>query len=162
MGIQHVKKHIICLLHIIGVATVDHAFKVLICQAFINEEILHASSQRIIHDCIILIPTKPVDCVMPYFSQYIDIRFYGFESTSEFFTEGMGHFIGYINTDTIYIVFTHPAAHDIHQVPSDLWVIGIELWHSIEKGKGIQLPFLRCLPFIIQRPQVNHEPVIIL
>ena len=50
MRIQQIKKHIIILLHIHGIATVYHIFEFLFFHCFIKEKIMDSAEQRIIHD----------------------------------------------------------------------------------------------------------------
>ena len=78
MGIQEIKKHIVILLHIHGIATVYHIFKFFFFHCFIKKEIMDSTQQRVVHDRIIFISLQPLACIMPDFPQKINIRLYRF------------------------------------------------------------------------------------
>ena len=79
VGIQQVEKYIIILLHIHGIATIYHIFKFLFFHRFVKEKVMDSAEQWVIHNGIILISLQPLTCIVPDFSQQINVWFYRFK-----------------------------------------------------------------------------------
>ena len=161
MRIQKIEKHIIGLLHITCIASVNRILKILIGQTLINPEILNTLSQWIVHNGIKFIPAKPRKCIVPDFSEDINIRVNFLHSGMQFLTESMRYLICHIQTDSVNTIMFHPVCTDVYKIFSNFRVIGIDFRHSIIKGKCINLFFLCSLSIPVKRPFIYHKPVII-
>ena len=75
----------------------------------------------------------------------------------------MGNFICHIKAKSINIIFLHPFFADIYDIFANFRIIRIQLWHSICKGKRIELS-LTCIAFCVPHgwlfkiKVIDHEP----
>ena len=75
----------------------------------------------------------------------------------------MGDLVADIESDTVDIPHINPLFADIDKIFHNLRIIGIELWHVVDKGKGIESAVLgRLMGYGEILIVIDKEPVVIL
>ena len=161
MWIKQIEKHIIGLLHVVGITSVYSILKILIRLALIYPEILDALSKRIVHNRIELISTQPRKSIMPYFSQNVNIRIDFLKPCPKLLAESVWHLICHIKAQSVYMIIFYPVGADIDKVFSHRRIICIELWHIVKKSKRIKLTLFGRSMLKVKRPFIDHKPVVI-
>ena len=107
--------------------------------------------KAVIHYAIIFITVKVSVLSVPILTNDYRIGFDCKYCVSERPEETMCHLIGHIKSPSIDIVIPGPLGADIAEIPDNLRIGGIELWHFLDTGK--------CSIASVGLP---YEPIIIL
>ena len=159
VGIQQIEQYIVGLLHVHRVAVVNHVLKVFLFHRRIDEEIMDAAHERIVHDGVVFVPHQPLACVMPDLSQKIDIRFNGLHMIPDPFQEPVGHFISHIKTDAVDIIVPDPAFANVLEIADHGFAVRIEFRHLVRKSEGVipSVLVLASLFSIVQSLTMNQS-----
>ena len=96
---------------------------------------------------------------MPDLPQKVNILLALLQMLPHLLQETVGHLISHVKADAIDIKIPDPPLAHAAEVIDDLIVVGVDLWHPVRKGKGVE-PSVPCVLMLIrQGPLVDHEPV---